>query len=134
MLNIKQMAWKGIMKMKVLVVDDSEPVGERILSMLSEIKNVQSIGRVASLNEAREVLPWLKPDLMILDIQLPDGNGMEFIKVVKATEHPTKIMVLTNHSLPIFRKKCEKLGADFFLDKAKDFPMISEICGSLASV
>ena len=81
------------MKMKVLVVDDSEPVGERILSMLSEIKNVQSIGRVASLNEAREVLPWLKPDLMILDIQLLDGNGMDFIKVVKATEQDRKSVV-----------------------------------------
>ncbi len=134
MLNNKQVTWKGAMKMKVLVVDDSEPVGERILTMLSDIKNVQSIGRVASLTEAREALPWLKPDLMILDIQLPDGNGMDFIKIVKEAEHPTKIMVLTNHSLPIFRKKCEKLGADFFLDKAKDFSLISKICGSLADV
>jgi len=65
------------MTMKVLVVDDSRFVRERLKEMLSEMIGVEAISQAKDTPEAIEMLGTLSPDLMILDIEMPGRSGIE---------------------------------------------------------
>jgi DNA-binding NarL/FixJ family response regulator len=105
----------------IFIVDDSEPLRERLVKMLSEIDGVEIVGQAGNAAEAIEGIRNLKPKIVILDVQMPGGNGFKVLKAIKKGKNPPLILMFTNHDYPQYRKKCMQLGADFFLDKTKDF-------------
>ncbi|HEY0006060.1 MAG TPA: response regulator transcription factor [Pyrinomonadaceae bacterium] len=115
----------------IFIVDDSKMLRERLVRMLSEIDGIEVIGEANNAAEAFRSIQILKPRFVILDIQLPDGKGIEVLKALKRESQPPVVMVLTNHAYDQYREKCMKLGADYFLDKAKDFETLTEILKDL---
>ena len=111
----------------VFIVDDSKAIRERLAEMLSEIVGVEVIGEARNAAEAVKGIRTLKPKVVILDIQMPDGNGIEVLKIIKQESPAPLVMMMTNHSSTQYREKCLKLGADYFLDKARDFEKLVEI-------
>jgi DNA-binding NarL/FixJ family response regulator len=111
----------------VFIVDDSKAIRKRLAEMLSEINGVKVIGEARNAAEAVKGIRTLKPKVVILDIQMPDGNGIEVLKIIKQEKPTTLVMMMTNHSSAQYREKCLKLGADYFLDKARDFEKLVEI-------
>lgn len=111
----------------VFIVDDSKAIRERLAKMLSEIDGVKVIGEAGNAAEAIKGIRTLKPKVVILDIQMPDGNGIEVLKIIKQERPAPLVMMMTNHSSAQYREKCLKLGADYFLDKARDFEKLVEI-------
>jgi DNA-binding NarL/FixJ family response regulator len=111
----------------VFIVDDSKAIRERLAKMLSEIDGVKVIGEARNAAEALTGIRTLKPKVVILDIQMPDGNGIEVLKIIKQERPAPLVMMMTNHSSAQYREKCLKLGADYFLDKARDFEKLVEI-------
>jgi DNA-binding NarL/FixJ family response regulator len=111
----------------VFIVDDSKAIRERLAEMLSEIVGVKVIGEARNAAEAVTGIRTLKPKVVILDIQMPDGNGIEVLKIIKQERPAPLVMMMTNHSSTQYREKCLKLGADYFLDKARDFEKLVEI-------
>ncbi len=105
--------------MKLLVVDDSVAVWERLFAMLGERPAAEHITQVTSLAEARALLKRFVPDFVVLDAKLPDGNGVELLAELKAAGDP-KVAVFSNH--PEYRERFLKQGADWFFDKSMDFP------------
>lgn len=107
--------------MRVLVVDDSEIVRERITSILSKLEGVENIGVATGSVEAISLLDDLKPDMAILDVHLPGGSGIKTLRHIKRHHPDTKVIMLADTSLPQYRKICFENGADFLFDKSTDF-------------
>lgn len=111
----------------IFIVDDSKAVREHLAKMLSEINGARIAGQARNFDEAIDGIRKFKPGLVILDIQMPGGTGIEVLRIIKQYDHPMIVLVLTNHSNPQYRKKCLALGADYFLDKNKDIGRVKQI-------
>ena len=117
--------------MKVFIVDDSLIVRARIMTMLSDINNLEVIGHAQNKSDATEAINRLKPDVVIIDIQMPGGSGIELLKEIKKyTPSPMTIM-FTNYPYTQIRKECRQAGADYFFDKSKDFEKIAQVLGAM---
>ena len=112
--------------MKVLVVDDSAIVGERLALILSEFIEVELLDQVKNGIEAVERIRTLKPDVVILDIGLPGRNGMEILEEVKRQKPAPFVVILTNYPYPQYQQRCAEAGADFFFDKSIEFDRVPQ--------
>ena len=118
--------------LKVYVVDDSELVRERLIDMVSEIEEVEVVGETGDLREAEASIGQLRPDAVILDIRLPDGNGITLLRHMKRDRPAATVIVLTNYPYPQYREECLDAGADYFLYKATEFDQVGEILSRMA--
>ncbi|OLE70880.1 MAG: hypothetical protein AUG74_07090 [Bacteroidetes bacterium 13_1_20CM_4_60_6] len=107
--------------MKIYIVDDSALVRERLIAMLSELAEVEIVGQAENPLVAVSAIQELRPDLVILDISMPGGSGINALQTLKKTTPAPLIMMLTNFSYSQYRKRCKTAGADFFLDKSNEF-------------
>ena len=110
--------------MKVLIVDDSKIVCGGLQRMLINIAGVEIAGQAHNGKDAIASISKLKPDVVILDIRLPDLSGIEVLKDIRVKKLSTLVIILTNYPYPQYRKKCEELGADYFFDKVTDIEEI----------
>jgi DNA-binding NarL/FixJ family response regulator len=107
--------------MKVFIADDSPIIRERLKAMLSEVPQVEISGQAQDVPEAIKSIQELKPDVVILDIRMPGGSGIEVLKSIKEDLPDIKVIVFTNYPYPQYRKKCMESGADFFFAKSTPF-------------
>ncbi|MBT1697541.1 response regulator transcription factor [Fulvivirgaceae bacterium PWU4] len=116
---------------KVVTVEDSLVVAERVQSLLVELANIRFLGNARSVPEALELISSKKPDVVILDIHLgeqhPGGNGLHLLITLRRQYRRMKLMMLTNLTDPQYRRTCMTLGADYFFDKSNDFDKVSEV-------
>jgi len=107
---------------KVLIVEDSDLVSERIKEIIEEIEHTIVIGRAIDAKEALEKVEAERPDVIILDINLPGRRtGFHVLKQVKARYPSTTVAMLTNYATKQYQRRCTELGADFFFDKSNEF-------------
>lgn len=118
---------------RILLIENSEMVGTRILDLLSTIPSLELLGQSKTLRNGLQVCESTNPDIVMLDINLPDGSGISLIKELKTRWPQICIIMLTNSSNEFYRSKCAELGAAFFLDKTTDFPRIIEIVSKIIS-
>ena len=115
---------------KVLLVDDSPLIVERLMAMLSDLK-IHSLFCCGSVFEAKQFLRHLVPDILVLDINLSDGSGIDLLEMTKAQSPETFVIMLTNQSGSYYKKLCKTLGADRFLDKSTDFELVPSIISDI---
>jgi DNA-binding NarL/FixJ family response regulator len=114
---------------KVFLVDDSILIRQRLTKMLSNVRGVQLVGESLEPREAATSILQIKPDVVILDIQLLGGTGMQVLQIIKRTTPSPVVIMVTNY--PEFRTKYLKAGADFFLDKSTEFHRIPLLLGAM---
>ncbi len=110
----------------VLIVDDSQPFRERLSALLAESGRIRIVGLAADTREALDMLQQKQPDTVILDIRLSGGSGLELLKTIKARFPQVAVIMLTNYDYPHYRRHCRRLGADYFLNKSRDFDKIAD--------
>ena len=115
---------------KILLVDDSEVICNRLCSMLSEIDNVDVVGQASNASEGYELYGTLKPDIIILDIRLPDENGISLLKKIKAEDPEITIVMFTNYPYLAYKKRCMELGAGHFFDKSTELEKLIDLISS----
>jgi len=116
--------------MRVFVADDSAPVRERIESLLREIPDIEVVGHAEDSLAARLLITALQPDVVILDINMPGGSGIEVLHDIKRLSPSPKVIMLTNYSQPQYRARCLEEGADHFFDKSTEFDRIRDVLGT----
>jgi len=117
--------------MKVLIVDDSAAIRERLKAMISEIPGVEVVGEAEDGTQAVEETKRLNPDVVVMDIKMPGMNGIDALMGIKEYRPSIIVTMLTNYPYPQYRKKCMALGADYFFNKAAEFEKVREIIEKL---
>jgi two-component system response regulator DevR len=118
--------------MRVFVVDDSALLREQVIGMLSEIVGIEIVGQAQYPLEAFQAICMLKPDVVILDIHLVGGSGIDVLQKIKRLDPAPIVIMLTNSPTPPYRRRCTMAGADFFLDKSSEFANVKAIIESLS--
>jgi DNA-binding NarL/FixJ family response regulator len=118
--------------MKVFIVDDSAEVRKRIIAMLAELQMVGSIEEAENVQDAIRTLQGFIPDVVILDIQMPGGSGIDVLTKIEKKDHVPVVIMLTNYPYPQYRRKCMDAGADFFFDKSNEFDRVAEVVSSMS--
>jgi CheY-like chemotaxis protein len=113
--------------MKVYVVEDSAAICQRIVQMVQEIEDMDVVGTADDVLGAIQGIEASMPDVVILDIRLFNGNGLNVLQHVKKTMPTLKVIVLTNFNSDQYRKLANRYGADAFLDKSNDFAQIPNL-------
>lgn len=120
-------------QMRVLIVDDSQVLRERLAGMLDKVNGLSVVGLSQSCSEARQSIRELRPDLVILDLQLGDGSGIEILRETKLKDPSIQFIVFTNQSELQYRLRCEDLGADYFLCKSTEVKSLVAISERLVA-
>lgn len=113
--------------MKVLIVEDSEIIRQHLMETLAAFTQVEVIGAVEHAAEAKECVRATKPDVLLLDIRLRSGSGIDVLEEIKNDPVRPVVIVITNFSIPQYRMKCLEAGADYFLDKSTEFERVPHI-------
>ena len=117
--------------MKVFIADDSAVLRERLATMLADLLGIEIVGQAGEGFEATELIQKLKPDVVILDIRMPGGNGINVLKNIKKDEPAPTVIMLTAYPYPQYRKKCLEARADYFFDKSTEFNEVTKVLKQL---
>jgi YesN/AraC family two-component response regulator len=117
---------------KVVIADDSALVRERLAALVSDLEDVELVGQASNAPEAIEITQRLKPDVVILDVRMPGGNGIQVLEAIKKKNAAPVAIILTAFPYPQYRKKCLEVGAEFFFDKATEFERVAQVVKQLA--
>lgn len=118
-------------RLRVLIVDDSAVAGSRLLALLGRVPAVELLPQAWSVSDARRAFLEGAPDLVVTDLSLPDGSGLEVVRYVKKVWPGTRVAILTNENVGPYRGRCLAAGADYCLDKATDFDALTAIVEQL---
>jgi DNA-binding NarL/FixJ family response regulator len=114
-------------QIKVLIVDDSLVVRERLVAILDELAGIEIVGQAENVTEAIGAVRKLRPDVIILDIWMPGGSGIDVLRQIKQGGAGPMVIILTNYPFPEYRQRCLNAGANFFLDKSTEFDQIPKL-------
>ncbi len=106
--------------MKLLIADDSTFLRQRLSHLITEFTGIENIIYAEDVPAAIKTIETERPDVVVLDIQMPGGSGIDVLKKVQKENQRPIFIVFTNYPYPRFRKSCLAAGADFFLDKSFD--------------
>jgi DNA-binding NarL/FixJ family response regulator len=120
--------------LRVLLVEDSRIISDLISENLSHIPRLSLIGIAETESDAVAMLRNHPCDVMILDIQLRQGNGINLLRILSAdpAHAQTLKIVLSNHVSGTYRRICEQYGVQFFFDKTSEFPQLQLLLSRLA--
>ncbi|MBM4434228.1 MAG: response regulator transcription factor [Chloroflexi bacterium] len=83
---------------RVLVVDDHEVVREGLRTLIGKQKGMSLVGEAASVSEAVETAARARPDVVIMDVRLPDGSGVEACRAIREARPGTGVIMLTSYA------------------------------------
>ena len=110
--------------MKIVIADDSSLMRDRIKSLLNSINNISMVYEAKNGVEALQLILEKEPDLAILDIRMPEMNGIEVLKKIRELKLKVIVCILTSYPYEQYRKRCLEAGADYFLSKTEDFEQL----------
>ncbi|HQO30944.1 MAG TPA: response regulator transcription factor [Chitinophagales bacterium] len=101
----------------VFVVDDHQIFLDGIVSLLDDEPNIRITGTAHNGKQALERLKNVSADVVLMDINMPEMDGIEATKKLKISHPDIKVLMLTMHSEPRFIKECLEIGAKGYVMK-----------------
>ena len=108
---------------RLYYVEDSAELRRRVDCELAQIDGVEVMGHSERAPEALREIRRHQPDVVVLDLQLLEGSGLDVLKGLRHDDWQPIVMVLTNHSDPTSREHSIKAGAQYFFDKSTEFEL-----------
>jgi DNA-binding NarL/FixJ family response regulator len=119
--------------MRVYLVEPSALVRERLQRVLAQHPSAELLGCCDGARDAESLLERLRPDLIILDLSLREGNGFQLLRAIGCWPLPPEVLVLTNDAQEPFRRVARSLGVRHFFDKTLEFEQAIDTLGLLSS-
>lgn len=102
---------------RILVVDDHPVVRKGLLALINEEADLQVCGEAEDAVEALRQVDALQPDLVIIDISLKKGHGIELVKQIKARNQQVRMLVSSMHDESVFAERALRAGAQGYIGK-----------------
>src|SRR5215469_6806614 len=96
---------------RILVVDDHPMVREGLVRLISHHSDLVCCGEAGTIAEAQTLVGSQNPDLVILDLRLKGGDGLELIKSLKARFPGLRILILSQYEAPLYAERALRAGA-----------------------
>ena len=117
--------------LKTLLVDDNDLNRETLKGLFTRYFSSMIVEEASDGREAIQKVESFQPDLILMDIRLPDGSGLELTTKIKLTYSNVKILILTGHHYPEYKEMAGRCGADGFLVKGGSSKEILAVVESL---
>ncbi len=104
---------------------------ERLAALLLTLPNVEIGGQAGTAPQAIAAIAERRPDVVILDISMPGGSGLDVLRAVKRTAPSTVVIVLTMHPYQQLGAGCAAAGADVYFEKNAEFGRLAAVLGLL---
>ncbi|MEJ8836062.1 response regulator [Ramlibacter sp. AN1133] len=115
--------------LKVFLAEDSAPIRERLHGVFARA-HMDVIGEAATPEGAIDQILALHPDVVVLDVQLEGGTGMQVLKAVRQADPKVAFVVFSNSSTGVYRNRYLKEGATSFVDKSTEFDQLPQAVAS----
>src|ERR1700693_3165904 len=103
---------------RILVVDDYEPVRRGIQTLLGSRKDWFVCGEAADGLQAVKEAKLLRPDLIVMDVSMPNMNGMEATRIILDERPETRVLIISQNDPAIVRRQAVEAHAHGFLEKS----------------
>ncbi len=110
--------------LKVFLADDSGLIRDRVAAMLCA-QGMTIAGEAATPADCIHAILATRPDVVVLDVQLDGGTGLQVLQAVRAAAPDIAFVVFSNNAGPAYRKRYLGAGATGFLDKAAEFDQLA---------
>ena len=118
--------------MRILVVDDHELVRKGICALLASDPRLTVCGEAMDGREAVEKTKALRPDVVIMDISMPNMNGIEATREIKSSQSGAEIVIVSQHSAPEMVRQALNAGARAYVVKSSISRDLLEAIGKVA--
>jgi DNA-binding NarL/FixJ family response regulator len=121
--------------MRVLIVDDMPQVRQGLRTLLplageATDRPLEIVGEAGTGREAIVQAAALEPDVVLMDLELPELDGYAATQAIKAGRPATRVVALTVHGEPQARQRAQAAGVDAFVDKGAALPLLLQaMCG-----
>ncbi len=105
------------MTIRIVMADDHRMLREALRSLLAAERDLEIVGEAGDCKTTLELVATLRPDVLLLDIGLPDASGVEVARTLRARHAATKILVLSTHHDKRFVQEMLKAGAAGYVTK-----------------
>lgn len=106
--------------MRVFLVEDSEFIRKQFTFLFEGESYLSIVGHASSEDEAIEGIQSLKPDVVLVDLNLQAGSGMHVLSRARRSGFEGKLWVLSGRDPDFYESLCQRHGADGFYDKGHD--------------
>lgn len=122
-----------MLPLSVVIADDHTAVRTSLQMLLEGAPDIQLIGEATNGLEAIRAVHALRPDLLLTDIKMPMMTGLEVVQYLRNEKNSLLIVVLSNHSEPLYVEAAMRLGANAFVAKASGLETLLEALTAVRS-
>lgn len=119
--------------MKICIVDDSKAFCKQLSYILTKNNKIEIVGIAHDGMTGLDYIQEQKPDAVVLDIEMPELNGIEVLKIIKNSSKPPIVIMLTNYADAQYRKMSIEKGADYFFSKSEEFFKVNDVINELSN-
>lgn len=119
--------------MKLFIADGSALGSAKLITLLSDVDNLEITGFTQDSFVALESIRKNTPEVLILDIEMRGGSGLNLLRQLREEFPSLKIIVTSNSSTEQYRNKCKQYGADFFFDKSTEIRSVPDAIRQLVT-
>ena len=119
--------------MQIFIVEDSPVVRARLVDRLSCVPGASVVGEASGASAAIGEILALRPDVVLLDLNLAEGSGFDVLRAVCRRAPEIDFYMLSNFAADPYRQLAERLGARAFFDKSKEFERVRDLIAERAA-
>lgn len=121
-------------QLRVFLIEDSPEIRDLIIEDFASIPGIVLAGTAETEDDARTQLATQICDVLILDIQLKQGNGINLLRTLSNTQEQSQCLkiVLSNHAGGTYRRMSQQYGVQHFFDKTSQFPQLHSLLQQLS--
>lgn len=120
-------------KTRILIVDDHPMIRTGLAAILDNEPDFETCGEAAGAIEALHLIEKTRPDLVIVDLSLEEGSGIDLIQQVQAVYTGTKVLVCSMHDECLFAERALQAGASGFINKKEATARVVEAIRAVLS-
>ncbi len=118
-------------QIRVFIVDDHAVVRHGLTQRLDLESDMEVCGEASTAHEALKEMNTTVPDVVLVDLSLDDGNGLDLIKDIKSRGDQTRVLVVSGHDESAYAERCVRAGAHGYLHKKE---AVDEIVDAIRTV